>query len=256
MKTPRGLSRIPLPTLEAILALLDQERLECPLSESDLIDAGIHGKARDISVALADVNRTGAMSALRIAIAERVYRPPPRLELVWSGPETRSSGARSTSLVIERLFNEATHSVIVGGYSFDTPYILEPLHRGMKERGLSVLLFLDIPGTAPSAEGADAFATAFIDSFFRDVWTFGLPRPDVFFDPRTAAPGPPWASLHAKCVIVDDEVSLITSANFTQRGQVRNIEAGVLITDTAFSEQLAGQWRQLVSEGFVRRYLG
>jgi len=64
------------------------------------------------------------------------------------------------------------------------------------------------------------------------------------------------ASLHAKCIIVDDERTLVTSANFTDRGQSRNIEAGVVIEDKVFSEELAGQWRQLVSEGLLRKYEG
>jgi phosphatidylserine/phosphatidylglycerophosphate/cardiolipin synthase-like enzyme len=92
--------------------------------------------------------------------------------------------------------------------------------------------------------------------FLGDVWMFGLPKPEVFYDPRTAGPGPPWASLHAKCVVVDDERALITSAKFTDRGQTRNIETGVLVEDRAFSEELSAQWRQLVSEGLVRRYAG
>lgn len=164
--------------------------------------------------------------------------------------------ARSTALTVERLFNDAKQSVIVGGYSFDTPEILAPLHRGMRDRGVAVMLFLDIEGEAQTAAGAEAFATATIDRFFRDVWNFGLPKPDVYYDPRTAAPGPPWVSLHAKCVIVDDAKSFITSANFTDRGQTRNIEAGVLIDDTGFGQQLAGHWRQLVSDGLVHRYVG
>lgn len=82
-------------------------------------------------------------------------------------------------------------------------------------------------------------------------------------EPFTTTPALPFAvtfpattaTLHAKCVVVDDERSFITSANFTDRGQPRNIEAGVVITDGAFSEQLAGQWR-LVSAGLIRRYAG
>jgi phosphatidylserine/phosphatidylglycerophosphate/cardiolipin synthase-like enzyme len=159
-------------------------------------------------------------------------------------------------LVVQRLFESANRSVLVGGYSFDAPEILEPLYRAIKERGVDVTLFLDIDGTATTAEGAEAFATAFIDRFFRTVWTFGLPKPDVFYDPRTAAPGPPWASLHAKCIVVDDERSLITSANFTDRGQTRNIEAGVLIEDTGFAAELGAQWRQLVGVGLVKKYGG
>ena len=117
-------------------------------------------------------------------------------------------------------------------------------------------LFLDIDGTAQTTDGAEAFATAVIDRFLREVWTFGEPKPFIYYDLRTASPGPPWASLHAKCIVVDDERSLITSANFTDRGQTRNIEAGVLIEGAAFAGELAAQWRQLVSEGLVREYRG
>lgn len=251
-----GLSRVPAPMLELLLGAVEQGRLECPFTASDLSDIGLRGRAVEIADALSGVDRTGVLAAVRVALAEREHRPPPRLDLVWTGPETKASVAQSTALCIERLFNEAAHTVIVGGYSFDRAEILAPLHRAMQERGVSVMLFMDIEGEAQTREGADAFATAQIDRFFQDVWKFGLPKPDVYYDPRTAAPGPPWASLHAKCVIIDDVKSFITSANFTDRGQNRNIEAGVLIEDAGFSEQLAGHWRQLVSERLVLAYRG
>jgi phosphatidylserine/phosphatidylglycerophosphate/cardiolipin synthase-like enzyme len=251
-----GLTRVSLPMLEHLLSALERGRLECPFSEADLVDSGFHGVVADVVGALGKVDRPSAIALLQLVIAERIHRPPPRLDLVWTGPETRASVARSTGLVVQRLFESARRSVIVGGYSFDTPEILEPLYRAMKERGVSAMLFLDIDGTAATVAGADAFATAAIDRFLRDVWTFGMPKPELYYDPRTASPGPPWASLHAKCIVVDDERSLITSANFTDRGQTRNIEAGVLIEDAAFAAELAGQWRQLVSEGLVRRYNG
>jgi hypothetical protein len=130
----------------------------------------------------------------------------------------------------------------------------------LRDRSVTVMMCVDIDGATEDPTKADAFATAFIDGWFRRVWTFGLPKPDIYYDPRTAVsghvPGHDWATLHAKCIVVDDERSFITSANFTDRGQSRNIEAGVLIEDTAFSQELAGHWRQLVSEGLVRKYSG
>jgi phosphatidylserine/phosphatidylglycerophosphate/cardiolipin synthase-like enzyme len=256
MTTSGGLTRIPLPMLERLLLAMERRRLEAPFSEADLVDTGFHGFAEDVVTAFAGIDSAGVVGALRMVIAERLDRPPPRLDLVWTGPETRASVARSTRLVVERLFESARRSVVVGGYAFDAPEILEPLYRAMKERSVDVTLFLDIDGTATTAAGAEAFATAFIDRFFRTVWTFGLPKPDVYYDPRTAIPGPPWSSLHAKCIVVDNERSLITSANFTDRGQTRNIEAGVLIEDTGFAAELGAQWRQLVSESLVMRYEG
>ncbi|MBK6692737.1 MAG: phospholipase [Myxococcales bacterium] len=255
-----GLSRVSLPQLEQLVALVEQGRLECPLTVADLVDAGFRAAAPDLSVALDGADRVGVLGALRVAVAERIHRPPPRLELVWTGPETHASVSLSTGLVVERLFKGATQSIIVGGYRFDRAEILEPLCRAMSERGVTVTMFIDIDEKTDDPAQGDAFATAFVDRWFREVWPQGAPRPDVYWDPRTAirgdVPGHEWATLHAKCVVVDDERALVTSANFTDRGQTRNIEAGVLIADPVFAEQLAGQWRLLVSEGLVRRYVG
>lgn len=251
-----GLSGVPLPWLEELLDAVERRRIDCPLTEAELRAAGYGAPAPAILEALPGLGPEAVAAALRLVIAERVRRPPPRLELVWTGPEARGSVARDTALRVRDLFAGARRSVIVGGYAFDRPGILEPLHAGMRDRGVTALLFMDIPGEARSAAEADAFATAAIDRFFREVWTFGSPKPDVYYDPRTAAPGPPWASLHAKCVVVDDERTLITSANFTERGQTRNIEAGVLIEDRAFAEELSAQWRLLIAAGLVRRYTG
>jgi phosphatidylserine/phosphatidylglycerophosphate/cardiolipin synthase-like enzyme len=256
MTTGRGLSRAPLSMLEQLLVAVDRGRLECPFSEADLIDAGFNGPTADVIEALRGTDRAGVSMALRVAIAERVHRPPPRIDLVWTGPETRASTSRSTGVVVERLFEEARRNVIVGGYAFDAPEILRPLHRAMADRGVATMLFLHVPGEATTDEGADDIATRFVDRFFREIWSFGTPKPDVFYDPRTAMRGPPWASLHAKCIVVDDERALITSANFTDRGQERNIEAGVLIEDPVFAGELGGHWRQLVSAGLVKRYAG
>ena len=67
---------------------------------------------------LRGADQAGLAVALRIAIAERVHRPPPRLDLVWTGPETRASIAQDTSLVFHRLFASAHRSFIVGWYTF------------------------------------------------------------------------------------------------------------------------------------------
>jgi len=58
-------------------------------------------------------------------------------------------------------------------------------------------------------------------------------------------------SLHAKCLVIDHDYTLITSANFTDRGQTRNIEAGVAIADRAFATSLERQWWNLVDAEVV-----
>lgn len=252
----RGLWAVPSPALALLRESVERGRVACPLSEAALLSAGFGEAARPLLEALGGLGPEAVTAVLRIVLLERAHRPPPSLRLVWTGPEARESTARDTALAVRELFEGARRNVIVGGYTFDRPDILAPLHAAMRDRGVSVVMFLDIDGVAATAAQADAHATAMIDRFFREVWTFGAPKPDVYYDPRTATPGRPWASLHAKCIVVDDARALLTSANFTDRGQSRNIEAGVWIEDRAFAEELSGHWRALVAAGLVHRYRG
>ena len=44
-----------------------------------------------------------------------------------------------------------------------------------------------------------------------------------------AASRPPGAALHAKIIVVDDQVALVGSANLTSRAMESNLECGILI---------------------------
>ena len=61
-----------------------------------------------------------------------------------------------------------------------------------------------------------------------------------------------WVSKHAKCMVVDARFTLITSTNFTNRGQIRNIEAGALIDSTAFAQEFLAHWMRLVELGVFK----
>lgn len=85
----------------------------------------------------------------------------------------------------------------------------------------------------------------------------GQRRPEVFYDPRTlSADRDVRASWHAKCVLADDEVAFVTSANFTEWAQERNVEAGVLIRGHHFVRQLRRQFDGLTQSKQVRRLPG
>ncbi len=49
---------------------------------------------------------------------------------------------------------------------------------------------------------------------------------------------------------------MITSANFTEAAQERNIEAGTVITDTILSRALKAQFDTLVDHGMLKRVPG
>jgi phosphatidylserine/phosphatidylglycerophosphate/cardiolipin synthase-like enzyme len=79
----------------------------------------------------------------------------------------------------------------------------------------------------------------------------------VFHDPRSLAiHNKKRASLHAKCIVIDDERALITSANFTEAAHERNIEAGTVITDTNLAKALKRQFETLMDHGALVRVPG
>src|SRR5262249_43472835 len=57
-------------------------------------------------------------------------------------------------------------------------------------------------------------------------WPPACDRPRIFHD-RQRTGSAPYASMHAKCLLVDSSDLLITSANFTFHGLRGNIEIGV-----------------------------
>ena len=48
----------------------------------------------------------------------------------------------------------------------------------------------------------------------------------------------------------------MTSANFTEAAQERNIEAGVLVRSPAFAQALSAQFETLLHAGALRRLAG
>ncbi len=153
-------------------------------------------------------------------------------------------------MVVRELFQSAQKSVLVAGFSFDHgEEILRPLYEAMRDRGVEASLFLDLNAFVVPGVLGDPVAAA-VASFMAKNWPFGDPKPAVFYDPRTADRSAR-VSLHAKCVVVDERRALVTSANFTSRGQARNVEVGALVEDPDFAATLVGQWRGLLADGLL-----
>jgi phosphatidylserine/phosphatidylglycerophosphate/cardiolipin synthase-like enzyme len=96
-------------------------------------------------------------------------------------------------------------------------------------------------------------AAHFIASFERKHWPHDVPLPAIHYDPETRKHGPKRATLHAKCVVVDRRWAFVTSANFTEAAQERNIEAGVLLEHPRLAQSLAGQFEALKASGRLKK---
>lgn len=178
--------------------------------------------------------------------------PKSHVDLVWTGPHPRGSTARDTLVVMRELFRAATKEVLIAGFRFDQCVdLFRPLAE-KAEAGVRVMVFLDVEGRANSLDAVEAFAGRAGEAFLEENWSPGAAVPELYFDPRTVDPSI-WASLHAKCIVVDRARALVGSANFTDRGQTRNIELGVLVDDHRFSTAVVGHFLGGVSSGLFRR---
>lgn len=248
-----NLGEIGTSTLRRAREAIASGELRLPLTPHALGSLGIRGQGGLLQAALAGHGKQACLAILDVVLAERAKQPAPS-ELVWTGPEAPKGAARDTAVVLRELFEGARKSVILAGYSFDhAQEVLAPLATTMKARDLTVRFFVDIP-QVQGGRDPKAHLAAHLGRFVEENWPFGPPRPQIYYDRRALEPGPPWASLHAKCVVVDYERAFISSANFTQRGQERNIEAGVLIHEPRFSTQLAAQWMGLISANVVAEF--
>jgi phosphatidylserine/phosphatidylglycerophosphate/cardiolipin synthase-like enzyme len=266
-----GLSRVSDDDLTALVNMIDHGELRAPFTRAALSARGL-GDLTETLHPYASLDARGFRAVIDVVLSERRNRHTPKLSLVWTGEDPRSSYCRHTKIYLPQLLSRARRHVLIAGYSFDHgASLFECLHAAMTEHGVSVQLFVDInqllnrlqqvarrqkrdfgvlakPLNACREPLARANAT--IAMFFELLWPYEGQRPQVFFDLRTVGE---WSlvSLHAKCVIVDYRYSLITSANFTDRGQSRNFETGVEIEDESFALSLARQWQSLIDEKVV-----
>ena len=113
---------------------------------------------------------------------------------------------------------------------------------------LQVELFLKISRGDGDTTKSEILVSRYVERFKSHQWPKGSRIPIVYYDPRSVSDDTPIrSSLHAKCVVVDGARVFVTSANFTDRGQTRNIEVGVALDDARLAAGLeaqfvAGQW--------------
>jgi phosphatidylserine/phosphatidylglycerophosphate/cardiolipin synthase-like enzyme len=157
--------------------------------------------------------------------------------------------------VVRELFANAQHSVLVAGYAvYQGRAVFRALADRMQDRPeLKVRMFLDVqrgPGdTSMPSEVVKRFAVRFKTR----EWPEGRLLPQVFYDPRSLdLDAQKRACLHAKCVVVDGEAVFVSSANFTEAAQERNIEMGLLVRSRWLADQLTDHFDTLLDAGLLQ----
>lgn len=190
-----------------------------------------------------------------VGTRRRVPEPADLVDLVWTGPETLGVTNRDTGVVVRELFGVAESEVLVAGFAvYQGRSVFKRLAERMEERpGLRVKLFLDIQRPPADTSLSAELVRRFAHRFRTQEWP-GETLPEVYYDPRSLeADTVKRSSMHAKCVVVDRRLALVTSANFTEAAQVRNVEVGALIRDGRFAARLATHFDILADVGLLRQ---
>jgi len=203
-----------------------------------------------------DMEAPALARMLRLLASQRhaLESAVPSFSLVWTGPEIPGSASRSTATVARQLFQRARRSVLVSTYAiYDGRTIFSTLAERMDAADeLAVRLFVNVPRTAKDAKASDEdLVWAFAKAFRKKHWP-GERLPEVYYDPRSLDADAK-AVLHAKVIVVDDEEAFISSANFTESAQERNIEAGVHFRQASLAMALRRQFDSLVAKKRLRR---
>jgi len=175
------------------------------------------------------------------------------IELVLSGPDVPGIQTGDTAATMRRLIDEAEAEVLLVGYALhNVRDLFERLAKRLAAApAFRVVLCFDVGRPRNDTSLDSEIVRRFAHDFRKRHWPWQA-LPQLFYDPRALdLDAKKRATLHAKCIVTDRSRALITSANFTEAAQRRNIEAGVLVCDPAIAERLVGYFEALMANGLL-----
>ena len=256
---PSILHQLPRTVLEELARALSSGRIQPPYSGLALREWLAGHDQRGVSAELERLRLAG-MTSVQIGIVmdllaterARQQSDHDRIQMVWTGPDQGGPSARDTGVVARELLGQASRSLLITTFSISRDSTtFEPVNDAMqRNNALEVTLILHVDMSRQSMFGERAAS-----AFALDLWVTKWPwptRPKVFFDPRGIVEHPMDRALqHSKCIVADLERVFITSSNYTESGQLRNIELGVLIRDEKLAARVDGQFRSLIAKGLL-----
>jgi cardiolipin synthase A/B len=154
---------------------------------------------------------SGALAGAAAAV--RRARTRQSIDVVWTGPESGIATGRLTAATVTGLIAEARREILLVSYATQTEPGLAAALADAADGRVEITLLTERHADNPGYHGSD-------------VPFPGTPAVRLHWP---AVARPQGASMHAKIIVVDDEIALVTSANLTSRAMEANLECGILI---------------------------
>lgn len=244
-------------TLETVAQLLRSSQI---LPNSRQMEAAFGIAAyQELTSELARLQASGWTTEQIAELVLALLQDRKERERIWSwvvsGPSQDGVPTRDTGVVFRSLVQEAQREIFLTSYAlYRGKELLEPVFERIKAvPGLQVRMVLDVSRDYGVTTLSDVLVERFAQKFISKHWPW-KPVPEVWYDPRgLELDSARKAVLHAKCVIIDRRVALVSSANLTHAAQQKNIEAGVLVRDPDQVGFLQDFFEGLISSGSLRR---
>jgi cardiolipin synthase A/B len=177
----------------------------------------------------------GVLAGAASAVARERERQ--HIDVVWTGPEVGTGAERLTAAVIADLIGHARRELLLVSYATNNEPSIEAALAAAAERGVEITLLAERQDDNP--------AYTAIGTPFPGLRAVRLRWP--------ANRRPHGAALHAKIIVVDDDIALVGSANFTGRAMASNLECGILIRGGPHPRAIRNHVEELRARGDLQR---
>lgn len=257
----QAIYRLSLDNLRALAASLRSGPLSLGLSKRSVAQVAA-SEAEELLAYLRGLSEAGltpAQSALVIeAIADTrnaSNEPGQAVDLILSGPQLPGVPLSDTIATVRTLVATAGRELILVGYAVHNAKPIFELiaSRMAADHALRVVFCLDISRRHGDTSLESEIVRRFAHEFREKHWPWQH-LPELYYDPRSLSDDPlRRSSLHAKCVIADQDRAIITSANFTEAAWLRNIELGVLVNYAPLVVRLGAYIDGLITSSCLSR---
>lgn len=133
----------------------------------------------------------------------------------------------SLEKLIGRLIDSAKYKIVMSTPYFSLTQELKAAFERATKRGIKVKLItrLDLSGDTMASIITDVNKQA-VNDFYKDFEIYDFARADDI--------------LHSKLILIDDQITTVSSVNFNQRSFYHDLENGVLIKSEKFNQKVEG----------------
>lgn len=163
------------------------------------------------------------------------------VETVWSGPSSHPVPVRATAQALIDVVNEASSELVLMTYSARPHELPRQALAAAVARGATVTVLVEtLQGGVGSALSGAEPAAAFSSIVGVKLWHW-----------PPAQRSEPGSKMHAKLAVAGRGTLLVSSANLTQSGVEKNVEAGLLVRGGSAPKRAAEHIQTLRAGGVL-----